>query len=247
MDAQLFICTWQQDLLWLKYCLLSVQRHWESDLKPFIIATPECKSLMPSIVDQLGCRVHYEPQNPDHHRGQIYVKMTADTLVDSPLILMTDSDCLFTRKCSADDFTKDGRPIVCMEDYATLIPRSILPDQGCFANYKMIIGTLLHILAEHEYMRRHPFLYYSDHIKEVREKIEKRIGKPLLKVMESYHSGYFSEFNIFGAYCYHNYRNMYHWQNIWTADPAIIHQFHSHSENPQFGAAEVLVSQILSR
>lgn len=245
MDCQLLICTYPPDLQWLDYSLRSVQKYWQSNLPPYIIATPECRGQMPRISDKLGCTVAFEPQNPDHHRGQIYIKMTADQYIEAPLILITDSDCLFTRACTVEDFMVKGRPIVTMEAYSTLIPRSIPPDQNCFANYKEVIGTVLHLLAEHEYMRRHPFLFYRDHIRDVRERIESIMNKPLHEVMQGYHSGYFSEFNLFGAYCRAKHLDEYYWQDVLSAQPSIIRQFHSHSQSPLAGESGEEVARIL--
>ena len=242
-DCQILILTWQQDLIWLDYCLKSIKKFWKGTYPPFIIATSECEGRMPASSE--GCRIIYEPQWGDHHRGQIYAKMNADNYVETPLILITDSDCIFTRTCSVEDFCHQGRPIICMESYTNLIPRSIIPDQNCFQNYQSIIGSLLHIIPEHEYMRRHPFLFYRDHIRDVREKIESMNNASLKDIMERYHSGYFSEFNFFGAYCRHYHKDMYYWQDIWSAPDPIIHQFHSHSERPDAGVAGEIVSNIL--
>src|SRR6476660_1387011 len=246
MDCQLLILTYPPDLQWLDYCLRSVQKYWRSNLAPYIIATPECRGQMPRISDKMGCTVTFEPQDPDHHRGQIFIKMNADKYIEAPLIMITDSDCLFTKPCSVEDFMNLGRPIVTMEAYASLIPRSIIPDQNCFANYKEVIGTVLHLLAEHEYMRRHPFLFYRDHIRDVRERIESIMNKPLYEVMQGFNSGYFSEFNLFAAYCRDRHPEEYFWQDIWSAQPPIIHQFHSHSQSALAGVSGGEVARILA-
>ena len=120
MDWQLLILTYPPDLNWLDVCLRSVKKYVDLVHRPLVIATPECQGVMPE--SSAGCEIVYEPQNADHHRGQVYIKMNADKYIESELVFITDSDCLFTRKCSVDDFCHDGKPIVNMEAYSDLIP-----------------------------------------------------------------------------------------------------------------------------
>lgn len=193
-----------------------------------------------------GCEIVYEPQLDDHHRGQVFIKMNADRYTDAPLILITDSDCLFKRPCSVEDFMEDGKPIVWGEEYRTLIPRCIPQDQNCFVNYRSIIGQTLHIVPDHEFMRQHPFLFYRDHIRDTRERIESIMNEPLLEVMKRWHSGYFSEFNLFGAYCWHFHNDLYSWKNVLDPHETLIRQFHSYSTDPTSGDIGNEVSIILS-
>ena len=244
MDWQLLILTYPPDLNWLDVCLRSVKKYVDLVHRPLVIATPECQGVMPE--SSAGCEIVFEPQNADHHRGQVYIKMNADKYIESELVFITDSDCLFTRKCSVDDFCHDGKPIVNMEAYSDLIPRSKWEDQNCFYRYKTAIANTLKLLTEYEYMRQHPFLFYRDHIRDCREKIESVCNKPLLEVMQEYDSGYFSEFNLFAAYCRDKHPDMYHWQHWTLAYPLIIRQFHSHSESPYAGNAAAEVARILA-
>jgi hypothetical protein len=230
-DAQLCICTWQNDLDWLEYALKSVTKYWRSFFTPFIVATPECKDRLNNVC----AKVRYEHQLPDHHRGQIYLKMTMD-LMASPepeSLLFIDSDCLFTKESRYEDFCVDGKPIIHAELYDMLIPRSITPDQNCFTHYRQIVKEMLDIDAPAEYMRQQPFLFFKDTIKAVRDTIETRMGKPLLQVMEGYHSGYFSEFNLFGAYALHKETGRYHLAPVEDPKERRVHQFHSYSQEPK--------------
>jgi hypothetical protein len=81
-DAQLLIRTWGQDLDWLKVCLQSVRKFWSSKFPPVIIATLQCEGHLPDEVEELGCSVFFEPQRPDHRRGQCWLVCHADKFTD---------------------------------------------------------------------------------------------------------------------------------------------------------------------
>jgi len=122
--------------------------------------------------------------------------------------------------------------MVVMESYDTLIPRSNPPDQNCFHQYRNVTGKVLHLIPQHEYMRRQPFLFYRDTIRDTRERIESIGNRPLFEVMQTYHSGYFSEFNLFATYAFYKQKDHYSFVDVWNAPELIVRQFHSYSQKP---------------
>lgn len=231
-DAQLCILTHERDLNWLNACLRSVQKYWKSTYTPLIIATPQCEKLMPAVAKEIGCKVIYEPKRDDGRLGQQYIKMTSDTYSDAPLLMHTDSDCLFTRSCTAEDFARDDKPTIVMEDYDNILPTAIEPDRICLTGYRNAALELLGILPQHEYMRRHPFFFWRSTIESMRKHIEKRAGVPLMDLLRRYHSGQMSEFNFMGAYAFAFERDQYDFQESDGKGDNIIHQFHSWSQDP---------------
>lgn len=244
-DCQLLITSWLPDLGWLDYCLRSARKYWISDLSPIVVVTPECQERMPA--SSQGCEIIYEPQLEDHHLGQMFIKMNADQYTDAPLIAIADSDCLFKRRCSVEDFMVDGKPVIWIEHYGTLLQRSNLIDREFYENYRIIVGQALHIIPEHEFMREQPFIFYREHIRDTREKIESVMNEPLIDVMKKWNSRYFSEFNLLGAYCWHNHYDLYHWKDYLSPHESLMRQFHSWSQSPdEAGPIGAEVSAILS-
>lgn len=244
-DAQLFIRTWERDLDWLKVCLQSVKMFWKSSLGTTIVATPACKGILSGtgfkeLLESVKADVHYEPQNSDTRRGSVHIGLNMDKYTDADMVCNIDSDCVFTRPSNTMDFTKNGAPIIWMESFQELY-RTRPGDSYAWDGYRMTIKDCLGYDSDLEFMQRHPFLYYTSSIWEVRNEIENRAGVPLIKVMERYASNLFSEFNLTGAYehmrrkenkYYFMFKNELHGEER-------VHQFHSWSQTPESKRSEI--------
>lgn len=232
IDTQLLILTWHQDLNWLNACLRSVEQYWRSSRPPFIVMTPECEKLMPKVVSELGCQIKYVRQDGDARFGQQYLKMIADTYVTAEAILYTDSDCMFTKPCSAEDFCMDSKPMIITERYDNILPTATENDRGSLSGYRNATKTLINYYPEHEFMRRHPFFFLRESVTNMRKCIERNAGTSLDICLRQFHSAMMSEFNFLGAYCYHYEHDRYAFVDISSAPPPLIRQFHSWSQSP---------------
>lgn len=254
MDAQLFIRTWEADLDWLRVCLKSAAKYWRSDLVPVIVATPQCFTPHPTSpifkigpAERLHASVHIEEKSSDQRRGANYIGMHADTYCvksveeDDKMILITDSDCLFTRECGADHMVTAFNPKILIygQDYESLLSTANPQDHNCFTWYKRVVNEVLGIDPPAEYMRRHPFMFHASTIRNCRNFIRAKHRKPLILVMQQYHSGYFSEFNLISAYALRYEPDRYDYCPIDNAGPPFIRQFHSWSQTPQGCADEI--------
>lgn len=240
-DAQLLIRTWFQDLGWLQVCLQSVAKYWSSEFPPVIIATPECQGHMPSEAEELGCTVFFEPQWEDHRRGQCWLVFHADQFTDpkAAAIIFTDSDCLFNRPSSARSFCDSaGRPSIVYQRYTPLLESAEAPDHNCYVNYRLFVTEVLGLYPACEYMRAHPFLFYRSTIQNCREHVEARADRTLKQIMEVWHSGYSSEFNLLGAYAFFFEEPEYDFVLKGEHCPR-IRQFHSYTQNPWSERAEI--------
>jgi len=240
MDAQIFICTWAQDLNWLKYALLSIRKYWKSSYPPFILATQDCHGRIPIEAEQIGALVRYEGQWGDHHLGQQYEKLIADTRVCARYILFMDSDCLFTRNsCAADFASQDGRPFIHGELYEGLLKTANASDLPCFKAYRENVNRLSGFYPDYEYVRLQPFMFHADSLTRFRDFVHARNpGRHLGIVMTDYFSWHFSEFNQLGAWCHRFEPELYDF--IVIDDPEIgrqpsarMRQFHSWSQTPE--------------
>jgi hypothetical protein len=204
-DAQLLIRTWEQDLDWLKVCLQSVRKFWSSKFPPVIIATFQCEGRFPEEVAELGCIVHFERQWDDHRRGQCWLVSHADMYTDpeAQAIIFLDCDCLFTNPSDARSFCDFvGRPAIVYQRYTPLLESANAPDHDCYMNYRSYVTEVLSLYPACEYMRAHPFLFYASTIQNCRLHVEARAGRNMREIMEAWHSGYSSEFNLLGAYAF---------------------------------------------
>jgi hypothetical protein len=234
MDAQLFIRTWEGDLPWLRSCLRSVDRYWKSNFKPVIVATPECFHGIPAMfnIPDHGAYLHCEPKWDDQRRGSVFIGLNADRYTDANTIIFTDSDCMFTRSCSADDMIKDGKICLYGNPYAKLMIIANPPDHNCFTWYRRVCIEVLGIDPQAEYMRRHPFMFLRSTLEGFRNEAFERMKVPLRDLMERYHSGYFSEFNLLSAYALKHQPELYTFVDVSDAPPPFVRQFHSWSESP---------------
>jgi hypothetical protein len=235
MDAQLFIRTWEGDLGWLKFCLKSVRQFWQSAFQPVIVATPECydNTLSPPVfkIRDVPASIFVEPKWNDTRRGAVYIGLNADQYTTAETILFTDSDCLFTRKCSADDMMQDGKICLYGNPYAKLMVIANPPDHNCFTWYRRVCIEVLGIDPVAEYMRRHPFMFYRSTLEGFRNEVTSRMKVSLRELMERYHSGYFSEFNLLSAYALKYQPDLYTFVDIMDARPPFVRQFHSWSQD----------------
>ena len=55
--------------------------------------------------------------------------------------------------------------------------------------------------VKYECMRHHPFIFYRQDFAGMREHVNNYCGAPYNEVLDKYHSGFFSEFNMVAAYC----------------------------------------------
>ncbi len=245
MDAQLFIRTWENDLPWLDVCFKSVYKYWKSEFRPKVVATPECFT-----GDRFSLGINADifsvGKFDDQRRGSVYLGFTADRFCDADLILYTDSDCMFVRKCCADDFFKDGKIILYGDPYETLIPKSIPQDQNCFTWYRRVSNEVLGIDSPAEYMCRHPFIFYRKTLRRFRTFVEGRLKLPLPEIMMRYHSGYFSEFNLLSAYALVHESDLYAYGPISDAPAPFIKQWHSWSQHPSSPGIKEEVESLLA-
>lgn len=201
MDAQIFIVTCERDLGWLQVCLLSVAKYWTSAYPPIVVADDRCHGKMPP--EAMPCRIYYVSQWSDGRRDQVVWKMMADTFVDGPAIFYLDSDCMLTEHCSAESFLVEGKCAVYCKSYASILSRDrgeFLSNRSVYEGYRRVVAECLRAESTFEFMQCFPFMFVSETIREVRERIEEVRGEPLRKVACMYPSHHFSEFNLFGAY-----------------------------------------------
>jgi hypothetical protein len=231
-DAQLFIRTHRRDLDWLKVCLQSAQKFWASDYPPVVVATPDCEGAFPIEIKEMGASVFFEPQWPYRHAGTNYLGLSADLYSEAPMILITDSDCMFRMPVSAESFMQSDKIILRGEPWETVKDPV---NQICIDTYRVFIKEGTGIWAAYETMRHHPFMYFREDFAGARNLIQKTTGLStrawLEKWSAEHQEGLLSEFNLMGAYCLNADRPYVVLPTILWDDQK-IRQFHSWSQTP---------------
>lgn len=235
-QAQIFIPTFEGDLKWLDVCLRSIDKYWTSPFAPIIAADNGCRG---KIRDS-GRDIRYVFRWSDGRRDQVYLKMMADTMVDTEAetILFMDSDCLFTKPSCTDDFCRHGLPMIKMMSYQKLY--AMYPEHASILQaYKRSIWECLNVGTAYEYMRVQPFLFFKDTVTDVRIEIELRSCKTLQEVMVRYPSNTFSEFNFFGAYAHDQEDDRYCFLTPENWGESRVRQFHSWTSSPDSEKEEI--------
>lgn len=184
MATDIFIKTWSGDIKWLGYCLESIWKYASGIGEVIIAADVSCINDVYLLAgDAIVMPV------PDWRNGYIqqqWVKINADQHTAADQILFVDSDCVFHSQFSPESFMRDGKPILMKTRYGNL---------GGAEVWKKITEKLCGWTVEFEYMRRLPWMYRSESLKNL------RAAYPDLEShLRSMKDRSFSEFNVLGAF-----------------------------------------------
>lgn len=241
MDAQLFIRTWIRDIDWLRMCMQSVNRFWKSPYPTVIVADSNCAPLMSDVGRCPAYRVFYRDRKEVkgqglHNTGRrhsIELGMNADQFCTADVILCSDSDCLFTRECSADDFCEAENIIIHGKlNFCDPV------NQLCYDWYKRATKECLGIESEYECLIHPPFMFRRETFTNCRKAIEAHCGDNLHNVMERYAPGWFSEWSTLGSFALAR-ESGYVVHPPKPKDERILAEFHSWSETPASKREEI--------
>lgn len=164
MKHSIFIKTYEKDLEWCKFGLLTLLR-FAQGFHEIVIAGPP------------NCRAPFEKRNgvvfsPTADKGngyiyQQYVKMMADTMVTGDVVHYVDSDCYFVRNFSPSDFMRDEKPILYVTPFSEV---------GTGNVWKDCTEKALKWECHFETMRRLPWLCPTALLPEFRKFIEQTHG-----------------------------------------------------------------------
>jgi hypothetical protein len=218
MKVDIFIRTYKNDIEALGYCLKSIEKFC-SGFRNIVITIPAKDRHL------LGYDPKYDVHTVQHYAndylGQQATKLMAHEFChDSDYILFLDSDCIVTEKVTPKSFMKENKPLILKTLYSEL---------GDSVPWQAITKKALGWAPEWEYMRRHPLMYHTKHISQLKNFIQIQHTKRLeTYILEQPHNA-FSEFNVMGAFCERYYANEYYFQDTSKELPsAKVWQFWSH-------------------
>lgn len=188
--TDIFIKTYGGDFEWLAYCLRSIQRFCTGFNEIIIV----CDEGDRAGLEQFGLtreKVFYVPLEFNGYLFQQWIKLNAHTYSEADFIMFVDSDCVFTKLTTPNDFIKSGKPIILKTPYET-IPEVIF--------WKELTELTLKEEVEFEYMRRLPLLYRRDTIENCLNHVNPFHEQGLKTFISRQPNHEFSEFNLLGAY-----------------------------------------------
>lgn len=189
-NTDIFIKTYGGDFEWLKYCLRSIQKFCTGFNKIILV----CDEGDRRGLEEFGLTketVFYVPLGFRGYLFQQWIKLNAHTYSDADYILFVDSDCVFTKSTTPNDFIKSGKPVILKTPYETI------PEVKF---WKDLTELTLKQEVEFEYMRRLPLLYRRDTIENCLKHVDKLHEEGLQMFIANRPVHEFSEFNLLGAY-----------------------------------------------
>jgi Family of unknown function (DUF6492) len=206
MRCALFIRSYWRDFDWLALSLASVARycHGFDDL---VIVTPRRSEpwLRRARLPQVG-RIEFCRDYRDDYLGQQATKLHADQFTDADFICHIDSDCVFTRWVSPEDFVVDDKPGIMMRPLERL-----RRERPWLKPTEKFLGTPVAF----DFMCHPPFTFPRWLYARVREHSVTQHGQDVETYLERQPPRGFSEFNVLGALAWLRWRERFAW-TTWT-------------------------------
>jgi hypothetical protein len=191
MTTSIFIRSYRNDFEWLAYCLRSCQK-FTRGFSEIVVAVPyEDASLLSHLTAERVVEV--APATQDGYLDQQITKLYADKFCTSDYVLHVDSDCIFDKDTTPEDFFLNQKPV-------------ILWELNVDSPWPSITGRSLGWWENAEYMRRMPIIYPRWIYSAFRDWMQEKHGVPLSEWIASQPFREFSEFNTLGQWVrrFHN-------------------------------------------
>ena len=205
-DVSIFIRTYEGDFAWLDYCLRSIRLHL-AGWSEVVVCVPRGQEagLRPLLTTER--LVTCEPF-ADDYVGQQVSKLLAHRHARGKFVLFVDSDVVFRKGASVEDYFRDGRPVIRKERYDELS----FPAARC---WQPIVEELFGVRPEWEYMRNGGVMAFD---RETLLRFEERFPD-----IEAYAKGRpyrsFTEFNYLGFFAEQTHPGLYRFVDL-RRDPA---------------------------
>lgn len=191
MTTDIFIRTYENDLDWLKYCLMSIQKYVVG-YRQVIICIPENQRHLLDNWNLTAEKVVTCPIYKEDYLGQQVSKVLSYKYTDADSIVFIDSDSIFTKPTNLiDEMFENGKPII----YKTVYEH--VGDAIC---WKEITEKAIGEPLKYEYMRRLPCVYLRSTLINAGNHILVTKGINIDEYIISQPERDYSEFNYLGAY-----------------------------------------------
>jgi len=211
-SCDIFIRTYPGDYPWLRYCLRSINKYASGFRKVWIVSPQD---------NPLSGDIGYEwkqmnDETEDGYLAQQCTKLYADVITDyaADYILHIDSDTLFTRPVSPQDFLvqcgKDGEERQVRWRYT--------PYENIKVPWQPIMEKFFGFKPSNEFMRRFPIMVPRWLYPRLREFCYQKHGVVITDYVRNQPLREFSEFNAMGTYAYHYHHDKVTWLNTLTEE-----------------------------
>lgn len=208
MSYSIFIKTWKDDVKWLPFVLESINKYAIGYSSIVIACDRSCQEAVKAIPSIVGfAKLVIVEDWENGYIQQQWVKLNADTFVRSDYVLFVDSDCVFYRTFSEQNFMRDGKPVLLKTRYGNLEGAEV---------WKSITSSFVGFDVEYEYMRRLPWMYRTDSLTAFKQTYPHTFGH-----LSSLTTRDFSEFNALGAFIDKFESDLYYVSDteVWVPEP----------------------------
>lgn len=196
--VEIFIVTYHKDADWLVWCLRSI-RKFATGFTGVTVACPyrDLDIIFP-ICKVFGANFRgYEEQEGKGMIQHMALNCMADEYTTYDFVLHMDSDCIFIEPVTPEEYFKDGKPILLIEEYEHFRE----PHPGVYY-WKACTESALGRPVIYETMRRHPACHPRTTYPRVRDAVERHQKKRFVEWALSGRNEFpqdWSEFNLIGA------------------------------------------------
>ena len=208
MKTTIFTVTYDKDLEYLKYNLMSVKKFCRGYHENVVVIDDYEKggTKTRQYLDSIGQKYHINREAERIKKGYIrqqYIKLFSEQYVsrDTDYICHIDSDTIFTDYHDPSIYFKNGKPIIGIQKWS----------QSKNNYFKSCTDETLEFESEYNFMRRMPLVYNFNLFAKLRQYISNIKGEIIdyLNTLET-----ISEFNLLGAYAYKFTRESFYWIDI---------------------------------
>lgn len=196
--VSILIVSCRRDIEMLEYCLKSIRKFCRG-FAEVVVAVPanDAPFFHKVVRDGVKLTTFIEPGNKGMLQHMI-IKCRADDICPSAeFVLHVDSDLLFWKPTTPDDFVRDGRCLIVREDYDLIRPRN--PNRLIWAD---CVEKATGVRPEYDYMVRHPQVYPIGLYAQLRSTVEHHTETPFEDYVLSCENGWpqgFAEFPALGT------------------------------------------------
>lgn len=214
MNCDIFIRSYWKDLEWLQLCLASIEKYCRGFRSVIVVLPRSSKAWLRRRGLPATARIEFCGNYGDDYLGQQVTKLLADTFTDADYICHVDSDCIFFRHTTPEDFISDGRPRILMRPCDSL--KGHRPWQG--PSEKFLGWRVLD-----DFMQHPPFVFPRWLYERLREHAVATHGVDIEEYVRAQPPRGFSEFNALGGFAWRRYRELFVWVDTSVGSPTPTH------------------------
>jgi hypothetical protein len=208
--CDLFIRSYWRDLEWLNFCLESIHQYCRGFRSVIVVVPRSTAPWLRRVAPLPKARIEFCRDYQDDYLGQQVTKLLADTFTDADYVCHVDSDCVFFRPTSPEDFIVDGKPRVLMQPYELL---------GRHWPWRKPTEKFMGCQVFDDFMRHPPFTFPRWLYRELRSHAIAMHATDIESYIMTQPPRGFSEYNALGAFAWQQHRENFLWIDTTVSAP----------------------------